>query len=140
MRRTLYAALTLALTLALPASAADHGATLYADHCAACHGAALEGQPDWQTPNPDGTFPAPPHDATGHTWHHGDGLLTDYVRLGGQKALEMRGVTGFASGMPAFGEVLTDQDIAAVLDYIKSSWPPRVQEAQRARTAAEQGN
>ena len=129
--------LTALLAPAAPAPAADHGAALYAEHCAACHGAALEGQPDWQRPNPDGSYPAPPHDATGHTWHHGDALLTDYVRLGGAEALARRGVTGFVSAMPAFGEVMTDQDIAAVLGYIRSTWPPRVQDIQRARTAAE---
>ena len=38
------------------------GKTVYATHCAACHGAQLEGQPDWRHAGPDGRLPAPPHD------------------------------------------------------------------------------
>ena len=43
------------------------GAQLYAENCASCHGANLEGQADWRSPGPDGRLPAPPHDETGHT-------------------------------------------------------------------------
>ena len=43
------------------------GQSLYADNCASCHGANLEGQPNWQSPDADGVLPAPPHDGTGHT-------------------------------------------------------------------------
>jgi hypothetical protein len=51
------------------------GDKLYVQHCASCHGANLEGQPDWRKRLPNGRFPAPPHDATGHTWHHPDEVL-----------------------------------------------------------------
>ncbi|MCW5719495.1 MAG: cytochrome c, partial [Bauldia sp.] len=51
------------------------GQTLYLANCASCHGVDLEGQPNWQTPLADGRFPAPPHDETGHTWHHSDAQL-----------------------------------------------------------------
>ena len=111
----------------------ENGQALYAEHCATCHGANLEGQPDWRVANDDGTLPAPPHDETGHTWHHDNRLLHDYTRLGGQPALEERGVTGFKSAMPAFGEVLTDAEIWEVLAYIRSTWPERVQEMQASR-------
>ena len=50
------------------------GEDLYREYCAACHGADLEGQPDWRSAGPDGVLPAPPHDETGHTWHHPDGV------------------------------------------------------------------
>ncbi len=126
-----------ALLLAPPANADGDGAALYGDHCASCHGAALEGQPDWQRARPDGTFPAPPHDASGHTWHHGDAMLFDYVKLGGAETLARSGVTGFVSGMPAFGAALSDADIVAILDYIKSTWPERVRDHQRRVTEAE---
>jgi len=109
------------------------GAELYQAHCAACHGANLEGQPDWQVAGPDGILPAPPHDETGHTWHHDNGLLFDYTRLGGQAALAMRGITGFRSGMPAFEGTLSDDEIWDVLAYIRSKWPDRVQTMQAAR-------
>lgn len=133
MKKTLFAALVLAPS----ANAGADGAALYGDHCASCHGAALEGQPDWQSARPDGTFPAPPHDASGHTWHHGDAMLFDYVKLGGAETLARAGVTGFVSGMPAFGAALSDADIVAILDYIKSTWPERVRDHQRRVTEAE---
>ena len=107
------------------------GRTLYAAHCASCHGVELEGQPDWQVPNPDGTLPAPPHSAEGHTWHHPDALLFDYVKRGGGTTLAEMGVE-FRSGMPAFEEVLTDREIRAVLDFIKSTWPEDIRAAQEA--------
>ena len=110
-----------------------NGQALYADNCAACHGADLEGQPDWRTPNADGVLPAPPHDGTGHTWHHDNSLLFQYTKLGGQAALAERGVTGFKSGMPAFGETLEDDEIWDILAYIRSTWPKRIQTMQQMR-------
>ena len=53
-------------------------------------------------------FPAPPHDATGHTWHHGNALLLDYTKLGGKAAPAARGVKRFDSGKPAFSEVISN--------------------------------
>ncbi len=111
-----------------------NGQRLYAENCASCHGASLQGQPDWQSQNPDGTLPAPPHDQTGHTWHHDDVLLFEYTKLGGAGALSKRGVANFNSGMPAFDEILSDQEILDVLAYIKSTWPRRVQEIQKSRS------
>lgn len=120
--------------LSRPAAAEDaaDGRTLYLDACASCHGADLEGQPDWQRPNPDGTYPAPPHSAEGHTWHHAEAMLFDYVKRGGRAVLADMGVT-FHSAMPAFGETLTDEEIRAILAYIRSTWPDEIQQAQAAR-------
>ena len=109
------------------------GAALYADHCAACHGADLEGAPNWQTPDENGMYPAPPHDETGHTWHHDNQLLFDYVKQGGAASLAARGVTGFNSGMEGFEDILSDDDIWDVLAFIRSTWPRRVQEIQAGR-------
>ncbi len=114
------------------------GARLYAENCASCHGDQLQGEPDWQIENEDGTLPAPPHDTTGHTWHHGDGLLFTYTKLGGQAALAARGVSGFKSGMPGFGDTLSDQEIWDILAFIKSTWPDRVRATQQIRTESEQ--
>ena len=114
----------------------DLGSALYDQHCAACHGADLEGAPDWQRSGPDGRYPAPPHDETGHTWHHGDRMLFEYTKHGGQAYLDNLGVA-FNSGMPAFGDVLRDEEIKAILTFIRSTWPARIQEIQAARTAAE---
>ena len=113
------------------------GAALYAETCASCHGANLEGQPDWRQPGPDGLLPAPPHDETGHTWHHGDGLLFAYTKHGGAKTLAARGVSGFASGMPGFGDQLSDDQIRAVLGFIKSTWPEDIRAQQADLTRAE---
>lgn len=110
-----------------------NGRALYAENCASCHGVELEGQPDWRRPGADGVLPAPPHDETGHTWHHDNRLLFDYTRLGGQVALEERGIAGFKSGMPGYGDVLSDEDIWDILGFIRSTWPERVQEMQAAR-------
>ncbi len=114
----------------------ERGIKLYAENCASCHGADLEGQPDWRTPGPDGVLPAPPHDGSGHTWHHDTPLLLEYTRYGGQAALNARGVTGFKSGMPAFGDILSDAEIMDILAYIRSTWPEHAQRVQAERTHA----
>ena len=114
----------------------EAGRTIYMARCASCHGLNLQGQPDWQSPRADGTYPAPPHDVSGHTWHHGDAMLTDYIRRGGQAALDDMGVA-FTSGMPAFGDQLSDDDIVAVLAFIKSTWSETERAAQEERTRAE---
>ena len=108
-------------TSRVSADVISQGRQLYADHCAACHGAELEGQPDWRLPLPSGRLPAPPHDATGHTWHHPDDVLFRIVKEG--TAAIVGG--GYESDMPGFGDVLSDAKIHAVLAYIKSTWPER---------------
>ena len=110
------------------------GAALYTEHCASCHGADLEGAPDWRRRGADGLYPAPPHDETGHTWHHGDRLLFDYTKLGGEALLAARGITNFESGMPGFGHLLTDNQIRDVLAFIKSTWPEPLRSHQEDMT------
>lgn len=133
------------ILLAVPVRAFFHdapdiegGRAIYAARCASCHGANLEGQPNWQSANEDGTYPAPPHDETGHTWHHGDAMLRDYIRRGGQVVLDEMGVD-YTSGMPGFEEVLTDSEIETVLDFIRSTWPDSVRAAQAERSSTEAG-
>ena len=101
------------------------GATIYARQCAACHGRNLEGQtPDWRQRLPDGSLPAPPHDATGHTWHHPEDLLFKVTKYGGYKASG----GSFQSNMPGFESTHSDRDIWAVLSYIKSRWPAHIRQ------------
>jgi mono/diheme cytochrome c family protein len=99
------------------------GKKVYADHCAACHGARLEGQPAWQKRLPNGRFPAPPHDDTGHTWHHPDEVLFGITRNG---LVPPHAPPGYESDMPAFAGKLSDDEIRAVLKYIESHWSGEV--------------
>ena len=105
------------------------GEQVYAANCASCHGVNLEGQPDWQQSNPDGSLRAPPHDETGHTWHHGDAALIESIRLGGARLSASLGT----STMPAYKDILADNEITAVLTYIKSTWPDDIRAAQSGR-------
>ena len=102
------------------------GKYVYEQHCASCHGANLEGEANWQTPLPTGGFPAPPHDKTGHTWHHADTLLLQIITDGGQSIAP----PGFKSNMPAFKDTLHVEEIEIVLAYIKSTWPEDVRARQ----------
>jgi len=105
------------------------GEAVYAQQCASCHGAKLEGQPNWRSRLPNGRLPAPPHDATGHTWHHSDKQLFDMVKNGTAGM-----VPGYETDMPAYKDILGDADIWAVLSFIESTWPPDIR-ARHARIA-----
>ena len=99
-------------------SAVSAGRETFAANCAVCHGTAGQGQPNWHIKNPDGTLPAPPLNGDGHTWHHADGLLYRIVSQGGA----IPELPDYKSGMPAFGEQLSRQEIIAVLTYVKGLW------------------
>jgi mono/diheme cytochrome c family protein len=98
------------------------GKRVYADHCAACHGDNLEGQLNWRERKPDGKLPAPPHDASGHTWHHSDAQLFAITKRG---TAALAG-PNYRTDMREFGSLLSDAEIWAVLAYIKSTWPPEI--------------
>ncbi len=102
------------------------GATVYGEHCASCHGRNLEGEPDWRRRRSDGTLPAPPHDATGHTWHHSDEML---FRMTSEGPAAVAG-KGYRSTMPGFAGILEDREIWASLAYIKSRWPADIRKTQ----------
>lgn len=106
------------------------GRKVYEANCANCHGFRLEGQPNWQRRGPDGVLPAPPHDETGHTWHHADAVLFATTKLGGQAFMPQ----GVKSGMPAFRDILSDREIEASLAYIKSRWPSTIRRRHELRT------
>jgi mono/diheme cytochrome c family protein len=113
-----------------PSSGADPelialGKTVYTDRCASCHGANLEGQPNWKERLPNGRLPAPPHDASGHTFHHSDQQLFELTKNGPSAALP-----GYESDMPGFKGILSDQEIWAVLTFIKSTWPEQIRARQ----------
>ncbi|MFD1342769.1 c-type cytochrome [Litorisediminicola beolgyonensis] len=133
---TLVSTLALAVTLAAPERARAEalfpytepervaaGEALYAEHCAACHGADLEGQPNWMEQDAEGYLPAPPHDETGHTWHHPDRLLFDIVSQGTEALVGGE----YRSRMAGYGDVLTEQEIIDVMAFIKSTWSEPIQ-------------
>ena len=68
-------------------------------------------------------MPAPPHDETGHTWHHSDKYLILMTKYG------IENLTGkkYLNNMPAYENLLTDKEIIASLSYIKSKWPKKIQ-------------
>jgi len=105
----------------LDPSLVELGRGVYQTSCLVCHGANAEGQLNWRQQNPDGTYAAPPHDSSGHTWHHGDGLLFRIVRDGGT----IYETPGFKSMMPAFGDRLSEEEVRAVITYFKSLWSPQ---------------
>ena len=88
------------------------GARVYAANCASCHG-------DASTPPP---LPgAPPHTDEGHTWHHADRLLFEWVM----------DRPPLAEVMPAFRGVLTEEEALAAIAYLKTFWPDDTREFQR---------
>jgi len=106
------------------AAVVAQGLTVYRDNCAQCHGTNLEGQPKWRERLESGRLPAPPHDRTGHTWHHPDAQLFDITKRG--PAAVVGGT--YESDMPGFGGTLSDAEIIAALSYIKSTWPARIRD------------
>lgn len=91
------------------------GEVVYRRHCADCH--------------ETGRFGAPPHDSTGHTWHHADELLYRIVAEGAA-AYALPGAP--PGQMPAFADTLAPADITAVVTYLKSRWTGEQQAWQQA--------
>jgi mono/diheme cytochrome c family protein len=104
------------------------GKRVYEEQCARCHGMYLEGQLNWQTPLPNGRLPAPPHNDNGHTWHHPDSYLFSITKYG---MVPPYAPEGYQSDMPAFQDVLSDEEIVDVLLYIKGRWTEGPLEHQR---------
>ena len=98
------------------------GKSVYVQNCASCHGSKLEGQKDWMSRLPDGLMPAPPHDETGHTWHHSDKYLFMITKYGIEDIIGQK----YPNNMPAYKDILSDKEIISVLSYIKSTWPKKV--------------
>ena len=98
------------------------GQTIYKNNCASCHGINLEGQIGWQTEIVDGRRLAPPHDETGHTWHHPDELLYNMTKYGFEEMLGKK----YPNNMPVYKDILSDGELLAVLGYIKSTWPEKI--------------
>lgn len=106
---------------AAPAADSDPvtaGRAIYEQYCASCHGANGQGAANWQERDAQGELPPPAHDATGHTWRHSDAALYAMVSKGWRDPFnKTKRLT-----MPAFGEVLSPEQIRAATDYLKTLW------------------
>lgn len=111
------------------------GQQVYAAQCARCHGLYFEGQPDWRVRLPNGRLPAPPHDGSGHTWHHPDSYLFGITKYG----MAPYAPPGYESDMPAYEGILSDEEIVSVLVYIKAHWPEAQLDHQRRVTVETDG-
>ena len=100
------------------------GKLVYKNNCASCHGVNLEGQERWRQPDVNGYMPAPPHDESGHTWHHPDEYLFLMTKYGLEEIIGQE----YPNNMPTYNEVLSDQEIVATLSFIKSTWSTRIRQ------------
>lgn len=110
------------------------GREIYVQNCAACHGIDGQGQFPEAPLEPDSTgrIGAPPHNESGHSWHHSDILLIRYVTEGGFSDL-----TRFYA-MPPFGDILSGEQIRLVIAYIKTLWTDEQRDMQRQLTEEEE--
>lgn len=111
-------------------TASGNGRALYMTHCASCHGSRLEGQPEWRQRRADGRLPAPPHDDSGHTWHHPMQVLFEITKIGMKPPFAPE---GYMSDMPAFVGTLSDGEIRAILTFIEHQWSPETRKLRAER-------
>jgi thiol:disulfide interchange protein DsbC len=91
----------------------ERGSAVFAQNCAACHGANAEATPNWRETTPDGKYPPPPLNGTAHAWHHPLDMLRRQINLGGAP---LGGV------MPTFKGQLPAEDIDAAIAFFQSKW------------------
>lgn len=105
------------------------GEPLYQATCASCHGDDLAGAANWKTPD-DGVYLPPPLNSDGHAWHHSDTLLAEIIRDGSGAP---------DSPMVGFSNQLTDDEITAIIEYLKTTWGPNESTFQWTVTWQERG-
>jgi len=103
------------------------GAKVFQANCATCHGDGGQGHPTWQKPGPDGKYPAPPLNGTGHAWHHPTAVLKQVIK---------QGTLSRGGSMPAWGDKLSDEEIDAAIEWFKSKWPDELYAAWARMDAA----
>ena len=108
----------------------QRGEKLFGKNCAACHGKRGEGAPDWKKIGPDGKYPAPPLNGTGHAWHHPLSVLFRVVK---------HGSPGGQGNMPPWREKLSDEEILAAIAWFQSKWRQEIYENWAKRDAASRG-
>jgi mono/diheme cytochrome c family protein len=130
--------LLLVTSLILAASASDNTATtsaqneqiaqgkqIFEENCQLCHGVEAAGLvKDWQKLDAEGKYPAPPLNGTAHAWHHDMKTLLSTINRGG---------IPLGGSMPAFKDILTEEEKVAVLIYIQSLWPEELYQVWKDR-------
>ncbi len=95
----------------------NSGAEIYKNNCAQCHGINGQGAFNWTKLGPDGKYPPPPLNGTGHAWHHPLNMLFHVVK---------NGSPGGQGNMPAWREKLSDEEMVAAIAWFQSQWPEEV--------------
>jgi mono/diheme cytochrome c family protein len=96
----------------------EQGQSVFAEHCAVCHGDKAQGNTDnWRQRLATGFFPPPPLDGTAHAWHHPLSVLLQTIEQGG---VALGGV------MPGFSSVLSDADKLAAIAYFQQFWSDEI--------------
>lgn len=101
------------------------GGRLYAQNCAECHGESAQGAPNWRQRGPDGRFPPPPLNGSGHAWHHPLRQLQQVIKHGSPGG----------GNMPAWSGRLSDAEIDAIIAWFQAQWPDEVYAAWRENNA-----
>ncbi|MEY4748387.1 MAG: hypothetical protein RIQ60_601 [Pseudomonadota bacterium] len=91
------------------------GASLYKDHCAACHGEAGEGGAQ-----ADGRLVVPPLAGNRIVAMNPPANLVRAIALGGFGAATATNPRPY--GMPPYGHVLGEEQIACIATFLRSSW------------------
>lgn len=104
-----------ALTAGHAAAAEVDGAKLFADDCAACHQPQGQGIP--------GAFPA----LAGNAFVQGPGEPVVAVVLNGR------------GGMPTFRNELSDDQVAAIVSYVRGAWGNKAAPVEPTAAAAARG-
>tara|TARA_B110000977_G_scaffold184395_1_gene248025 strand:- start:2703 stop:3152 length:450 start_codon:yes stop_codon:yes gene_type:complete len=100
----------------------SQGKALFANNCAACHGALGEGAKDWKTVDKHGFFPAPPINGSAHAWHHSLEVLLRTVNVGG---------ASLGGSMPGFQGSLTESEQRSVIAAFQDYWPDDIYQKWR---------
>ena len=101
------------------------GKTMYQNNCSSCHKVNLAGVAQWKIRDDTDNLPAPPLNGNGHAWHHHDEMLFKIIKYGTGSFVE-----NYKGDMKAYKDKLSDEEIIAVLAYMKSYWPKDKYERQ----------